>query len=88
MCYQTGSLVLIQGCSGKRPGSGVPVVSVDQGSRIINLEDRTRGKRLDIGHSCDAPWKNTRFHEGSTNLGLIFSPISKYLIRESNMMSF
>lgn len=44
MCYQAGSLVLIQGFSGKRPGSGVPVVSVDQGSRIINLRTGQEGR--------------------------------------------
>lgn len=59
----------------------------DQGNRIVSLEDRKRGRRLDIGRSSDPPWKNTRFHEGSTNLGLIFLSISKYLIRESNMKS-
>lgn len=44
----------------------------DRGNRIVNLEDRKRGRRLDIGHSCDPPWRNSRFHEGSTNLSLIF----------------
>lgn len=34
VCHQTGSLVLIQGFSGKRAGSGVAVVSVaGQGPR-------------------------------------------------------